>query len=236
MTNKEIAIIMAAGLGQRMRPLTLKTPKPLIEVLGTPMIETIIMGLEYRGVSQIYIVVGYLKDQFRYLEEKYTNITLIENKEYALKNNISSIYAVDSIFGSADCFICEADLYILDTSIFDGEFNNSCYYGKKVNGHSDDWVFHTVDGRITKIREGGDNLYNMVGISYFKKADAKVIARAIKDAYKNPGYEKLFWDEIVDQQLQNIYLTLHPIKPKQIIEIDTLTELKAIDPSYGILI
>ena len=76
---KEIGIIMAAGLGMRMRPLTLNKPKPLVKVFGKPFIESIIEGLIRRNISEIYIVTGHLKDQFSYLCDKYENIILLEN-------------------------------------------------------------------------------------------------------------------------------------------------------------
>ena len=113
-----IGILMAAGLGTRMYPLTQKTPKPLVKVKGVPMVETIIEKLNNK-VSHIYIVVGYKHEQFEYLVSKYSNISLIENKEYQTVNNISSIHAAQDVLGTDDCFICEADLYISDPNFFD---------------------------------------------------------------------------------------------------------------------
>ena len=136
---KKIAILMAAGLGSRMAPLTQKVPKPLVKAYGRSMIETVINGLE-NNVEHIYVVVGYLGDQFSFLTKTYPNVTLIENTEYKEKNNISSIYAASDVMKTNDCFICEADLFVSDPSIFSAKLDRSCYYGKMVKGYSDDWI------------------------------------------------------------------------------------------------
>lgn len=224
------AIIMAAGLGERMRPLTENTPKPLIKAKGRPLIETVIEGLHSGGVEDIHVVTGYLGEQFIPLEKKYPGLSVLENKEYRTKNNISSIYAAKDYLGSSDVFICEADLYVSDPLIFKADLSGSCYYGRMTEGYSDDWVFDTgPDGFITRVGKGGRDCYNMVGVSFFLKDDAAVLKQAIEEAYGEPGHEQLFWDDVVNINLDRLRLKVHAVSPGQLVELDTAAELEAFE-------
>ncbi len=227
----EIAILMAAGLGSRMRPLTEHTPKPLIKVHGKPMIETVIEGLLSRPVEAVYIVTGYLGEQFLPLCEKYPQVHILHNAAYLEKNNISSVYAARQVLGTADCFICESDLYVADSSVFRKDLKHSCYYGKMVEGYSEDWVFELRDGLISRVGKGGRDTYNMVGISYFKKEDACILREEIVNAYEKEENGSLFWDEVVDRHLDRLKLTVEEVGQGQIVEIDTVEEWERVNES-----
>ncbi len=225
---------MAAGLGTRMRPLTEKLPKPLIEVNGKAMIDTVIEGLMNRGVSRFFVVVGYLRQCFLKLRERYPQVVLLDNPDYLTKNNISSVYAASYLLGESDVFICEADLYISDPEIFLSTPDHSCYFGRMVKGRSEDWVFDTdPEGWITRVGKGGDDCYNMTGISYFKKEDAMILRDEIREAYSLPENGELFWDEVVDRNLDKLRLKIHPVSEGQIREIDTVEELKTAERELG---
>lgn len=110
------AIIMAAGTGSRMRPVTLETPKPLVKVNGTRMIDTAIVGLLANSISEIYVVVGYKKEQFNQLQGDYPFIKLIDNPYYDTCNNIASLYVAREYL--EDCIILDGDQIIYNKRFY----------------------------------------------------------------------------------------------------------------------
>ena len=224
---------MAAGLGDRMRPLTDTTAKPLVRVNGVPLIETVVAALERRSsIGDIYVVTGYKAEQFEALSAAHERMHLVYNPDYATKNNINSVAVVADKMAGVDCFICEADLYVANEMVLCRELSHSGYFGKMVKGHSDDWVFDTdAAGRITRVGKFGEDRFNMVGISYFKAADAAKIAAAVRDDVQKPENAQLFWDEVVDRLVKRgeLDLVVHEVAPDEIVECDTVKELELLE-------
>ena len=88
------AVFIAAGFGTRLVPITLNTPKPLVRVHGERIIDSLIDACLEAGIEEIYVVRGYLAEQFDQLLYKYPMIRFLENPLYNEANNISSALAI----------------------------------------------------------------------------------------------------------------------------------------------
>lgn len=132
----EKAIILAAGKGERLRPITLETPKPLVKIGDTTMIESIIQSLEKNEISEIHIVVGYLKEKFDFLKTKYSNIDLIENPYFESCNNISSLYVARNYLENA--IVLDGDQIIKNSAVFHKNFEYSGYCVSWTNEKTDE--------------------------------------------------------------------------------------------------
>ena len=226
------AIIMAAGKGTRMRPVTLTTPKPLVKINGRRMIDTVIEALHKNGITEIYIVVGYLKEQFAVLTKEYNNITLIENPYYDTCNNISSLYVARNFI--EDSIILDGDQIIYNEEILTPEFERSGYNAVWTDGETDEWLMTVENGIVTSCsRTGGKNGWQLYSISRWSEEDGKKLKKHLELEFKEKNTRQIYWDDVaMFCHAEEYKLGISPMKSSDVIEIDNLDELIALDPSY----
>ena len=226
------AVIIAAGFGSRLVPITLNTPKPLIRVQGKRFIETLLDGLVEVGIEEIYVVRGYLGKQFDELLYKYPNIKFIENEKYNEANNIASVVLAKDHLKNA--YILEADLFLYNKKLIKKYQYSSNYLGIPVDS-TNDWCLYTTNNYISKVAIGGENCYKMVGISYWTEEDAVKLAKDVQEIFDAPGGKERYWDQVpLEYCINNYKLNVRKCKEEDIVEIDTFNELKEIDKSYDV--
>lgn len=226
------AIFLAAGFGSRLVPITLNTPKPLVLVNGKRIIETLLDAVVKAEIEEIYIITGYLSEQFEILKKKYPQIKFVENNMYNEANNISSAYLVRNLIKNA--YVLESDLYLYNPKLIRKYEYHSNFLGYYVD-RSDDWCIEVKNGIITKEKVGGINCYQMVGISYYDEKDGKKIEKDMEEVFNSPGGKEKYWEQVIlDVCKKNYNIYLRECQKEDIIEIDTFNELKAIDPTYDV--
>ncbi|QIK85743.1 NTP transferase domain-containing protein [Erysipelothrix sp. HDW6B] len=224
------AIFLAAGFGSRLVPVTLSTPKPLIQVNGNRLIDRLIDAVVDAGIEEIVIVRGYLKDSFEALRVKYPQVRFIDNDGYNKANNISSAYLVRDILDNA--LVLESDLLLYNSKIIRKYEYRSMYMGIPM-AESDDWILETEGDLIVDIGITGTNTNQMVGISYWDQDDAKTLSEDLKHTFESESGKQLYWDEVALRYNREKYkIYLRKVTLQDVVEIDTFAELCEIDERY----
>ena len=219
------AIILAAGMGTRLRPITLTTPKSLIEVAKETLIERQIRFLREKGIEEIVVVTGYLADKFNFLKDKY-GVTLVHNEEYATYNNFYTMYLVREYL--EDSYVIDADNYLVH-NFLKSELNHSAYFSAYKREFVNEWVLHTdeMDRVIDVTIETGEGPI-MCGVSYWSQQDGKLLQEAINERFATGNFEEIYWDDIVVENLQQLTVKRVEISAEDTYEIDSLEDLEAL--------
>ena len=225
------AVIIAAGFGSRMVPVTLETPKPLVKVNGVRIIDTLLDALYAQGIYSIYIVRGYKGNQFDQLLDKYPTIKFIENPLYNESNNISSIYMARDVIDR--CYICEADLIIKNPKIIT-KYQYCTNYLSSFVKETDDWCFTMRGNYIHKVDIGGEDVEQMIGISYWDEADSKKLRSDVEKVFNSRGGKENYWDNVPLKICRKNYkVAVRECARQDVTELDNFSELVMADPSYA---
>lgn len=232
MPKCERAIIMAAGRGDRLRPATDHTPKPLVKVNGVCMIDTIVHALHENGITEIYVVVGYLKEQYTAWAAQYPGVKLIENPWYDQCNNIASLYVARMHLENT--FILDGDQLIRDSSILCPEMEQSGYSCTWTEPDTREWLLTLENGRVTHCSpSGGKCDWQLFSVSRWNKEDGHKLQKLLEYEFEVRKNTQIYWDNIaLLEHPEDFDLTVYPIAPDALVEIDHFDELCAIDPTY----
>lgn len=226
------AVILAAGFGSRMMPATADRPKPMVRVNGVRIIDTLLDALVAVGIQEITVIGGYQFEKLKDLQNKYPFIQLIENKDYASTNNISSaLLSFDTLHDG--CYFCEADLYISNPRIITKYQYTSNILGS-YSMETDDWSFKMTDGYLSDYKKGNTYCYNYYGISYWTPEDCEKLKKDFVEVFNDPKDGKNYFWEFIPFVLrkENYKVEIRPCKKQDIMEIDNYYELAQLDSSY----
>lgn len=222
------AIILAAGASIRMIPINFKTPKALLEVKGEILIERIIKQLKEVGIKNIYIVVGFMKEKFEYLTDKFS-VKLIINTKYHTKNNLHSLNI--SSFEKENSYIIPSDLYF-----YKNPFNRYEPYSWYMLANSFSKSSNVYMNKKKEVIFSTENELNnqMVGLSYILKEDGKIIKNNLMKLSKFLNNEYLFWEKALFNKNKMI-VNAKIIDKEEYFEINTYEDLVNVDENSNSL-
>ena len=225
------AVILAAGMSTRFVPFNYEMPKGLLEVKGEVLIERQIRQLREKGIEEIVIVVGYMKEKFEYLIEKY-GVILVSTDDYAVKNNHASVYAARKYLKNT--IITSSDLYFVD-NIFQKYAFDAYYCTIFIPGKTAERGVETdEDDRILKTMYG-DKCYDIwvtLGYAYFSKRFSDNFLSIMEKEFDLPDTANKFWADIQDEHLEELFMYAKRVNSDVIYEFDSLEELREFDSKY----
>lgn len=216
------AIILAAGFGMRMVPINTETPKALLEINGEPLIERTIKQLHEVGITEIYVVVGFMKEQLEYLIDEY-GVELVVNAEYAVKNNLYSMNLVLSHLSNT--YVVPCDIWC-DRNPF---HRTELYSWYMVSDLIDDDSSVRVNRKMELVTIPESSSGNgMIGISYLLESQAATVRERIAQLCKDSSHDGSFWEEALYNK-DKMIVQARVVHASDVVEINTYEQLRELD-------
>ena len=216
------AIILAAGFGMRMVPINTETPKGLLEIKGERLIERTIRQLHEVGITEIYVVVGFMKEQYEYLIDEY-GVELIVAPDYASKNNLHSLkMAADHLSNS---YIIPCDIWCEKNPYSRNELYSWYMVSDLVDDDSTVRVNRKQELVVQKEQAGGNA---MIGICYLLEAEAAIVRERLETFGRDSRYDGAFWEETLYEK-DRMIVTARVVHAADAVEINTYEQLREID-------
>jgi len=225
------AIILAAGKSSRFAPFTYEKPKGLFCVKGEVLIERQIIQLREAGVEDIYVVVGYMKEKFFYLEAKY-GVHILVNNTFAKKGNLYSLYVAREYLDNT--YICCVDHYFSANPFMDNNTENRSYRAcTRLDGEFREFAVEYSDAAvITDMHVGGCNQMAMVGQAYFNKEFSKRFREFLENEIDDFGVDAMFWEEFYSRHMQKLTLYMKECAADSVWEFENIDDLRRFDADF----
>ena len=224
------AVILAAGASTRFIPLSLEQPKGLFEVKGEKLIERQIQQLQDAGIKNITIVLGYKKEMFYYLEDKY-GVNFIINESFNIKNNIESLYLAKEKLRNT--YICVSDSYFVENPFNQYEyqtFNAGISIKKKTN---EMYVDTDENGKIIMMEKYRDSGKVLFGHSFWNEDFSNAFIKLMEADRTVGKYNQSFWEWMVKDNLNNLpSFYFKEYEEGNIYEFDYFEDLRRFDSQY----
>lgn len=216
------AIILAAGFGMRMVPINTETPKGLLEIKGERLIERTIRQLHEVGITEIYIVVGFMKEQYEYLIDEY-GVDLIVAPDYTSKNNLHSLKTAAAHLSNS--YIIPCDIWCEKNPYSRNELYSWYMVSDLVDDDSTVRVNRKQELVVQKEQAGGNA---MIGICYLLETEAEIVRERLEELGRDSRYDGAFWEETLYRK-DRMIVTARVVHAADAVEINTYEQLREID-------
>lgn len=206
----------------RMVPINTQGPKALVEVNGEPLVERIIKHLHEVSIREIYIVVGFMKEQFEYLIDEY-DVELIINEEYSTKNNLHSLALAASHLSNT--YIIPCDIWCDRNPFHRQELYSWYMVSDLVDNESNVRANRKMELVSVPKKQGGNA---MVGISYLVGEQSETVRERLKEWDENPRYNDSFWEETLYDK-DRMIVKARVVHANNVVEINTYEQLRELD-------
>ena len=232
MEHGKNAIILAAGKSTRFAPFTYERPKGLFRVKGEYLIERQIRQMLEADIKKIYIVVGYMKEKFFFLEQKYPEVHLLINNKFGVKGNLYSLYMAKDYLKNT--YLSYADYYFENNPFQNDNIGNVSYHAcvyrpRKFNEFS---VKYSDANVITHVDLGGNCQMSMVGHAYFNEGFSRRLKEFMDLEINDFRVNSLFWEEFYERHIQELSLYMKPFQENEIYEFNTIDDLRRFDSDF----
>lgn len=229
------AIILAAGLGSRLRPITDEIPKCMVPVNGQPIINKQISNLLVNGIKEndIIVVGGYKSEVLEdYIKLNFPNVSIIHNSRYAETNNMYSLYLAMKIVGDSAFLLMNADVFY-DANVIGGMLSTDKenFIAVDRSQYLDESMKICVDDSSTKITHISKTIseadHYAVSIDVYKisKEGARILYGIVKDFIEVRKDENSWTEVALDQMFDSCLFKPYIIDGKW-VEIDNHDDLK----------